>query len=369
MWLGLVVGVGCGPARSPGSTDDAGPAGGDPSDASADSEGGADASTPDGGTTPSGSCALPPSCRGTRPDPGARASWQRPLTTRIAVASGAPRHRGRDLILRPDDPQWALAKFAYGAADDDLQGERVDVWLQRECSGAWEHLGTATTSNDGDNATAYGVEDTGGWVFFRIPDAARLGVGRHRVHFVVKGDLSTTDQLIEVVAPGARFVVTDVDGTLTESEYAEVTAVVGLGSPEVHPGAPEALAALASRGYRILYLTARPHWLSTRTHEWLVERNLPPGLVHTTLSKVGALNEAAAEYKRDELAALTETIGRPIDYGIGNKESDAAAYLEAGIDPSRRLLFRLDGDAMGGVIFDDYRDLIAPFEALPLVCE
>ena len=67
--------------------------------------------------------------------------------------------------------------------------------------------------------------------------------------------------------------------------------------------------------------------------------------------------------------ALTATLGRPIDFGIGNRESDATAYVEAGIVPEHRLLYQLDGDAMGGVIFDDYRDLVAGFEALPLVCE
>ncbi|MCB9625652.1 MAG: phosphatidylinositol transfer protein, partial [Sandaracinus sp.] len=48
---------------------------------------------------------------------------------------------------------------------------------------------------------------------------------------------------------------------------------------------------------------------------------------------------------------------------------DATAYVEASIVAEHRLLYQLDGDAMGGVIFDDYRDLVAGFEAMPLVCE
>ena len=314
-------------------------------------------------------CPPTPTCDDAPPDPGARADWVHPIRSGATTTLGSARHRGRDLILSATDAQWALAKIAYGANDDDLQDEDVDVWLQRDCAGEWEQLGTVRTSDDGENATIYGVEDTGGWVFFEVPESARLGVGRHRFHFVVKGDLTTADQLVEIVGSDARFVVSDVDGTLTESENAEVLTLLNGPSPAVNPSAPEALTALASRGYRILYLTARPGWLTTRTHEWLDERGLPPGLVHTTFTFTGALNEAAATFKREELAALGATLGRPIDFGIGNRESDAAAYVEAGIVAEHRLLYQLDGDAMGGVIFDDYGDLVEGFEALPLVCE
>lgn len=334
---------------------------GDRSDAGDDAGEGSDA-----GRT---SCPATPTCDDAPPDPGESTDWVHPIQSGATTTLGSARHRGRDLILAPTDTQLALAKFAYGANDDDLQDEDVDVWLQRDCAGAWEKLGTVRTSEDGDNPTVYGVEDTGGWVFFEVPESARLGVGRHRFHFVVKGDLTTADQLVEIVSPSSRFVVSDVDGTLTESENAEVLTLLNGPSPAVQPGAPEALSALASRGYRILYLTARPGWLTTRTHEWLDERGLPPGLVHTTFTFTGALNEAAATFKREELAALGATLGRTIDFGIGNRESDAAAYVEADIVPEHRLLYRLEGDAMGGVVFDDYRDLVAGFEALPLVCE
>lgn len=340
-------------------------------DGSSERDGGGDAdgSTPTedaGGPT---SCPVTPTCDDAPPDPGEASDWVHSIRSGATTTLGSERHRGRDLVLRETDAQWALAKFAYGANDDDLQDENVDVWLQRDCSGAWEMLGTARTSDDGEYPTVYGVEDTGGWVFFEIPESARLSVGRHRLHFVVKGDLTTTDQLIEVVDANAHFVVSDVDGTLTESENAELLVLLNGPSPAVQPGAPEALSALAARGYKILYLTARPGWLTTRTHEWVDEVGLPPGLVHTTFTFTGALNAAAATFKREELAALTETIGRPIDFGIGNRESDATAYVEAGIVAEHRLLYQLDGDAMGGVIFDDYRDLVAGFETLPLVCE
>jgi len=164
-------------------------------------------------------CPDPPACDLAPPDPGPAADWRH--ATSALLALGTAYHRGRDLLLAEGDPQWALAKFAYGLlTDTDLHDEDVDVWLLRDCA-TWELLGTATTSEDDQNPTVEGVADTGGRVFFRIPEEKRLGLGRHRIRFVVKGDLSTADAYLQILPPGARVVVTDIDGTLTTSEYAQ----------------------------------------------------------------------------------------------------------------------------------------------------
>ncbi|NIR41391.1 MAG: hypothetical protein GWO04_43630, partial [Actinobacteria bacterium] len=113
-------------------------------------------------------CPLALACDASPPSPGPTSDWRHSVASEITVLQGAPRHRGRDLILRADDPQWALAKFAYGAADDDLKDEDVDILLLRGCGTTWERLGTATTTGDGDHATVEGVEDTGGRVYFPI---------------------------------------------------------------------------------------------------------------------------------------------------------------------------------------------------------
>ena len=56
------------------------------------------------------------------------------------------------------------------------------------------------------------------------------------------------------------------------------------------------------------------------------------------------------------------------DYAFGNKESDVAAFTQAGIDPAHCYYFELDGDAQQGVVHQDYRGLVSQFESLPLVC-
>jgi len=333
----------------------------------------------DGGTPDTGSdagptdagpriCAPPPACDAPAPDPGSTQSWRHSIATPITTASGSARHRGRDLFLLPGDDQWALAKFAYGFADDDLEDEDVDLWLLRGCS-TWEFLGSGTTTNDGDHVTVEGVEDSGGWVYYAIPAFRRLDPGWHRIRFVVRGDHTTADQYVHVLTPGTRIAVTDVDGTLTESETAEWTAVFdSTAMIAAQPGSPEALWALANRGYALFYLTARPEWLAARTHEWLAERGFPLGIAHTTLSFTGALGGSAVTFKSTEIGDLTARLGYPLDYGIGNTDSDAEAYRAAGIAADHRLLYQLSGDAMGGTVFADYRALERLFEGLPPAC-
>lgn len=328
--------------------------------------GGADSGADAGALCP------PPLCDAPPPTYDPMEDWRHPVASAFTTGQGAARHRGRDLVLRESDAQWVIGKLAYGFADDDLEDEDVDVYLLRGCGGAWEHLGTATTTDDDEtpHATIERVEDDGGRVYFEIPAADRLAVGRHRVHLVVRGDHSSADMFIDVLGGDERYVVTDVDGTLTDSETAEWSTVFSGPSPTVRPGAPEALWALANRGYRIFYLTARPDWLTTRTHEWIAEPAvaLPPGIVHTTLGGTGALGGAAITFKTEEIAELSARVGEPPVVAIGNTDTDAEAYATEGVDPTRRYLYQLDGDAMGGVHVDDYFAIVPELEALPLAC-
>ncbi len=326
--------------------------------------------SPDAATTPDAGpreCPPPPACDAPYPDFGPTSAWRHGVSTPITVALGSARHRGRDLFLREGDPQWALAKFAYGLADDDIQDEDVDIYLDRGCMGAWETLGLATTTHDGDHASVEGVEDTGGRVFVEIPAAMRLGLGRHRLLFVVRGDHTTAEQQIDVLPATARFVVTDVDGTQTESETAAWGSLLTGTGPGSQPHGAEALHAFARRGYRIFYLTARPEWLEPRTHEWLDEMGYPPGLVHTTLGGTGATGAPAQTFKTDELAALGARFPGGIAWGIGNTDTDAASYVSAGLPADHIVSYRFDGAS--ATRMDDYADLVTIAEALPAICE
>lgn len=334
-------------------------AGGGSSSAGSGQDGGAGGGAPE-------SCPPVPACDAPPPDPGPALGWNH-TTSSITAALGSPNHRGRDLLLNPGDPQWVIAKFAYGLNDKDLKDEQVDIWLDRGCTGAWELLGSVLTTEENEHGPVEGVEDSGGRVFFPIPAERVLAPGRHRVHLVVRGDLSATDLFIEVVPPETPVFVSDVDGTLTTYETEEFTALLTGALPAVNADAPAVFHELVARGYRPMYLTARPEWLVARTREFLDHHGFPPGVVHTTTGLTGATGGSAVSYKTGELDVLSAR-GLTPAFAFGNTDSDAEAYDHAAIEPlDHRLFFQFD-DAFGGRRFDAYGELIADVQALPPAC-
>ncbi len=278
-------------------------------------------------------------------------------------------HRGYDMFYRETDDHWVLAKFAEGNIFDfDLENEEISIYLLRGCTGEWEFLGTGFTTDDGDHATIEGVEDTGGRLYFQIPDDLKLGLGRHRIHMIVESDNSRADQYIEVIPEGAPLFVSDVDGTLTTSEFEEFGDLLTGDIPESNTFAAGALTILEQKGYHPMYMTARPEFLYKRTREFLRVRGFPQGIVRTTLSKDGALNDEAIVYKTGQLAAL-EGKGLIPTYVIGNSETDAEAYNNANIQPlEHRIFFQYTDDVFGGRRIESYEELLDEFDALPDLC-
>ena len=195
-----------------------------------------------------------------------------------------------------------------------------------------------------------------------------LSVGRHRIHWVVRGDDSRADTFIEVVEPGTPIILSDIDGTLTTSEWERAVDFLLDTIPNVNDGAPQALHALVELGYRPMYLTARPEFLGNRTYEFIEARGLPPGIIHTSLSATGALGSTAVELKTGELDALA-TRGLVPSWVFGNTDSDAEAYENAGIAPLEQRIFFQFEDAFGGRTIQSYTELLPEFAELDPVCE
>ncbi len=316
---------------------------------------------------PLASCA-PIACKDPAPlDPGSKRGFDHFSSQLISRIPGGDQHRGRDQIYTEGDAQWVIGKFTYSLVDKDLEDEEVDVFVERGCSGAWEKLGTTRTGSAG-RPSVDGVNDEGGRVLFQIPTAKALKAGRHRVRMVVAGDHTSADLYIDVLADNAKIVVSDVDGTLTSSETAEYPALLKGDLPDAQPDAAKVLSTLAGKGYRIVYLTARPEFLTDRTRDFLKERGFPMGIVHTTTTLTGALNEAAAEFKSAELARL-KAHGVDIQWAFGNKDSDSDAYHNAGINPAdHRILLRAEA-SHGARRIEKYAELLPTVSALSKVCQ
>ncbi|MBS2011854.1 MAG: phosphatidylinositol transfer protein [Deltaproteobacteria bacterium] len=342
---------------------------GTPGDTAGDDGSPSAAASPGGSGTPAGNaCIAQPSCGGAgSPSLGAKRAWTHTIQTPLIVASGPAFHRGRDQIYSVGEPQWVLGKFTYGYADVDLTGEDVDVYVERGCAGAWEKLGTTKTTT-GDHATIEGIEDDGGRVYFQIPAGKELAPGRHRIRLVVAGDQTSTDLLVDVVPKGTPIVVSDVDGTLTSTETAEYPALLSGALPEAQPKAADMLAAFSAKGYRIVYLTARPEWLTGRTKEFLSKGGFPPGIVHTTTGLTGALGGAATTFKSSELAMLAAH-GMKVEWAFGNQPSDADAYDAAKIQPLDRRVFLRQTDPHGGRRIEAYSEMLPVASALSATCK
>jgi hypothetical protein len=308
-----------------------------------------------------------PACDAPVPAAGDKRSWHS-IGSAIVAGAGSPRHRGHDLFLVPDAPQWLIARFAYGLFDASIVGEEVDLFLLRGCGTTWEPLGTAITTGNGEHAEVEGVADPGGRVYFSVPADKRLGPGRHRVRFVVAGDGSSTEVFVEVRPAGTAVAVVDVDGTLTTSETAEFGALLTGQLPAAQPDAARALGLLPTAGYRLLYLTARPEWLTERTREFLAGAGFPPGIIETTTGGSGALGADATKFKTDALARISAKGLRPA-LAIGNTDSDAAAYAAANIQPAQsRIFFKYTDSANGGRRIESYADVVDDFNQRPPVC-
>jgi phosphatidate phosphatase PAH1 len=257
-------------------------------------------------------------CTGRAYTPAADEGWRHDIATPIVTAAGDANHAGKDVIARYGAPAALTAKLAYGAVSKDLEDEDVLVFVD-DCSG-WRSLGRATTDDDGRVRVA----------------APMLPVGAYEVRFQVAGDQSVTMSVLWVLPAGTRFVVSDIDATLTTSDGELFEQIFAGLVPPAYPMGAELMAAHAERGHVVMYLTGRPYWLSEMTRDWLGAKRFTPGPLRVTDSNADILptESSVGAFKRAQLAELVAA-GFVIDAAYGNATTDISAYLATGIDPAR----------------------------------
>lgn len=244
----------------------------------------------------------------------------RHFSSRIVIAAGDPRHRGRDLVASADDTTQVIrGEIGYTIFDTALVDEDVDVFACRK--GAWEKLGVVRTNGDGDFALT-------------LSGDARLPIGIRDMFVSIAGDRTGT-RFLTVVAPhDHELAVTDVDGTLTTKEDAFVGEVVGI-DVDIHDGAAAGWQHAAASGLIPIYVTARPRFFTDDTRTWLERHGMPRGPL-SLAPHVLLPGEATVEYKETTLAELP----LPVAVGIGNRATDIEAYASSGV-PTDRIFIKL----------------------------
>ena len=273
-----------------------------------------------GGTT--GSADAVPSipdvrCAGT-PDAGPAAGFDH--FTSSVISYGTPAHRGIDLVASASaDPQTLEGDLAYSVTDKALEDEAVDVFACRQ--GAWHKLGTTRTDLDGHFT-------------FALTGGARLAIGIRDLYVSVVGDRTGAAFLAFVAPVGSPLVVSDVDGTLTESENRFATSRVLGGDVGAQPDAGATYTADASAKHdTFVYLTARGNQYTELTRSWLAAHGFPRGPLRLSSSFLTLPGGDTIAFKTAALQQLATSFA--VSAGVGNRASDVTSYTAAGVAAAR----------------------------------
>jgi hypothetical protein len=150
------------------------------------------------------------------------------------------------------------------------------------------------------------------------------------VYAILEGDGTCVAHYSYLLEPGAKFVVTDIDGTLTLDDQELFTQIAnGEYVPQENGSAQRLLSLWAEKGYEIVYLTARPHQFRAESRKWLDDLGYPPGPMISANNLV--FGQSAREYKGAWIRRLTQDFGWNVVAAYGNADSDVQAYEDGGI--------------------------------------
>ncbi|HYD81051.1 MAG TPA: hypothetical protein VEC06_14690 [Paucimonas sp.] len=261
-----------------------------------------------------------------------------------------PWHMAHDVIVRSGTQATMTAKFDYDAVlHKDLEGERVHAYLYGTGMSQWTYLGSYLTDTDGK---------------IHVPLGARA-VGDYVVRFVVEGDLSTTSGYLSVVDPGRDAVLFDIDGTLTINDFEAYADYVGIKTATPYYYAPEVVNAYRQKGYQIIYLTARPYWVTKDGREWLNIQKINQWHYHSNPYGDGPIPPDTQAFKTDYVRYLRNVVGLNIVRAYGNATTDIAAYADGGIPKAETYIIGPNAGASGtqpihGEYGSHYTFVVAP---------
>ncbi|RDV39131.1 hypothetical protein DV096_00735 [Bradymonadaceae bacterium TMQ3] len=269
-----------------------------------------------------------------------------------AIAALDPWHSAQDVITHPEREALVTGKFTYGPTSKDLQGERIEVWMD-DCSGSYVRLGEAETDSDGRSVLT-------------LAPGALPPVGTYALLQRVMGDNTVVRSYLRVFPRETRLIVFDIDATLTTSDTELFQDIFndlfeplldGDFVPEARVGAVDITKVRNEvHGYQLVYITGRPYWLTEQSRGWLDDQGVAHGHLRLTGSNAESLptTSGVGAYKAAYLEFLKE-LGFEIVMAYGNATTDIFAYAEAGVPADRTFILGQHGGEEGTVALgEDY---------------
>lgn len=136
-------------------------------------------------------------------------------------------------------------------------------------------------------------------------------------------DASPAPLLVAARAKDTRFVVIDLDHTVVDASFFRVL----VGDPRPMPRSVEVTGRIA-KTYGIIYLTHRPDLLTRKSKQWLTEHGYPAGPL--LVSELSQAFGDSGKFKTAKLKAVRKAYPN-VEVGIGDKLSDALAYVDNGL--------------------------------------
>ncbi len=230
-------------------------------------------------------------------------------------------HSGQDLLgMDGGQPLSGIMSRSAGTliSQRGVMDEWVSLW-RRE--GSWRQVGRVKTDGLGGFSLS-------------LPADGQFSMGTGSLFSVLEGDGTCAVHGVFVWPSGTKVIVTDIDGTLTldDNELLKQVMESPTHVPKENQGASEMLNTWAEKGYRIVYLSARPHNLRGISRVWLHGVGAPFGPLRTADTFV--YGESARIYKAQFIDRIRTELGWEIVAVYGNADSDILAYEDAGIPKS-----------------------------------
>jgi hypothetical protein len=216
-----------------------------------------------------------------------------------------------DTLAHPNEPVELTCRLQKAKFLDDVPGATIGYYLDSRL------VDIAETDLDGFANISWTPSAAGDYLFTvkiaEIPKNQNQDLLR----------VSPVPLLVAARDKTTPFVVIDLDHTVVDSSFFRV--LLGGGEPMVD--SVDVTNKIAQK-YSLIYLTHRPDLMTHRSKSWLRKHGYPPAPL--LVSELKQALGSSGKFKTAKIAALNQAF-TDIKIGIGDKLSDAQAYVDNGM--------------------------------------